>query len=139
MAKKPLGFDSDDESTLLTALDEITGRFDDPTAGTGVTLQSVRRHVLALREGAGAPAEFVVREGSSVLGRAPDCHIAIASADLSRRHLRLSLHDGEVTCVDLDSRHDLFVNGIKAHSAVLREGDAIKLGSVVLHYRIDRL
>jgi pSer/pThr/pTyr-binding forkhead associated (FHA) protein len=36
-----------------------------------------------------------------------------------------------VTVTDLNSSNGMYLNGVKAHSAVLHEGDQIQIGNVV--------
>jgi pSer/pThr/pTyr-binding forkhead associated (FHA) protein len=70
-----------------------------------------------------------------VLGRATDAELFLDAEQLSRQHVRLTRRDGEYTCTDLDSRNGLFLNGLRVHSVVLRDGDQLQLGDVTLVYR----
>jgi pSer/pThr/pTyr-binding forkhead associated (FHA) protein len=70
-----------------------------------------------------------------VIGRSLQAHITLDSSLLSRRHVALKRTGPEYTCVDLGSTNGFYVNGVKAHSAVLHEGDALQMGDVVLLYR----
>jgi hypothetical protein len=81
--------------------------------------------------GPGAPRDFVLDLQEVVVGRSLQANISIEGGGVSRQHLALRRSDGEYTCTDLDSANGMFLNGIKTHSAVLREGDTIQMGDVV--------
>ena len=65
-----------------------------------------------------------------VVGRS-EGQIRIASAELSRSHMRIARNGPEYVCTDLDSSNGIYLNGVKIHSAVLREGDHLQLGDVI--------
>ncbi|HWV39206.1 MAG TPA: FHA domain-containing protein [Vulgatibacter sp.] len=91
-----------------------------------------RPHVLEQIGGPGAPRRIELQEDRIVIGREGD--IAIASPQLSRTHLCLTRNGSDFGCVDMDSRNGVYLNGIRIHSAVLREGDQLQLGDVILLY-----
>ena len=47
---------------------------------------------------------------------------------ISRRHIRFYKESGHTYCEDLDSTNGVMVNGRKIKTAVLQEGDRIKIG-----------
>jgi len=51
--------------------------------------------------------------------------------------MRLLERDGEYSFVDLDSANGVYLNGVLAHAAVLREGDLLEFGEVafIFHER----
>jgi pSer/pThr/pTyr-binding forkhead associated (FHA) protein len=81
--------------------------------------------------GPGAPRDFVLELNDVVVGRSLQATISIEGSGVSRQHLALRRSDGEYTCADLNSANGMYLNGIKTHSAVLREGDTIQMGDVV--------
>jgi pSer/pThr/pTyr-binding forkhead associated (FHA) protein len=87
------------------------------------TLEQVR--------GPGAPRRFPLVGAETVVGRGQQAHVAIESTRLSRRHVVFKRNGAELSVVDLDSANGMFVNGVKAHSALLHEGDTIQIGDVV--------
>ncbi len=89
-------------------------------------------------EGPGAPREFTLELDSIVVGRSQQAHISIESTLISRRHMGLQRSGPEIVCTDLDSANGIYLNGVKAHSAVLREGDMLQIGDVVLVYHEGR-
>lgn len=88
--------------------------------------------------GPGAPALYSLKSETTVIGRAVEANIRVNSLQVSRRHMTLTLVGGEHRCEDLRSRNGVYLNGIKIHSAVLREGDNIQVGDVVFIYHERR-
>ncbi|MEQ9205794.1 MAG: SpoIIE family protein phosphatase [Phycisphaerales bacterium] len=81
------------------------------------------------------PIEFSSGE-TRVLGRSSSCEIPLddAGASISRRHLEISMRDGEWAAIDLGSRNGTQLNGTKMtpdFPAVLNHGDVIRMGSWV--------
>jgi hypothetical protein len=79
----------------------------------------------------------VLEPGESIIGRAPDSHIRISSNRASRHHAVLRLHGTDCILFDNDSDNGVFLNGVKVHSAVLRDGDIIQLADSVFIYYED--
>lgn len=91
--------------------------------------------------------EFVIEDGSSatrrrplnghevIVGRSSDAHLSIASDGLSRRHARFARDGEQWTVEDLDSRNGVYLNGVKVHSATLRNGDVVQLANVIMVLR----
>jgi DNA-binding SARP family transcriptional activator len=76
-----------------------------------------------------------------VLGRAPctigrhrENTLAIADANISRRHAMVKLADGDFVLTDLDSTNGTFVNGTAIVEHHLVSGDDIRLGDTVLRF-----
>lgn len=81
--------------------------------------------------------EWLLSEGSNLVGRDRDCAVRIDSSTLSRRHARIVVTTGETTLEDLGSKNGTFVNGNRVtQSVVLRDGDQIQLGSVTVSYQV---
>jgi len=81
--------------------------------------------------GPGAPQRHLLLEDTVVVGRS-EGQIRIASGELSRSHMRMERQGPEWVCTDLDSSNGIYLNGVRIHSAVLREGDMLQLGDVIL-------
>jgi hypothetical protein len=65
-----------------------------------------------------------------VIGRVNDADLLLLDEKISRKHAKISTHDGRVTIEDLASRNGTFVNGVKIVGPVeLQEGDKIVVGS----------
>jgi pSer/pThr/pTyr-binding forkhead associated (FHA) protein len=93
-----------------------------------------RRHSLEQRSGPGAPRSFNLEGAEVVIGRSTECQIRIDSGDVSRKHLKLTRQDDEYGFEDLGSRNGVFLNGVKVHSAVLRDDDQVQMGDVIFVY-----
>jgi pSer/pThr/pTyr-binding forkhead associated (FHA) protein len=90
-----------------------------------------RPFVLEQIGGPGAPRQFELELEETVVGRSLSAHISIDSGLLSRQHMSLRRTGLEVSCADMGSANGMFLNGLKAHSAVLRQGDTIQIGDVI--------
>jgi uncharacterized RDD family membrane protein YckC len=79
--------------------------------------------------------EIPLGEGDIVLGRSRGCGVRIDEESVSRSHALLTLHGSEVQVRDLGSSNGLFVNGRRVNKeTILKNGDAIGLGSVLLSF-----
>jgi len=108
----------------------------DSTMAGDVSLVAVdkkhRTPWLAQVRGPGAPREFELGPGETIVGRSNQATLHIDSALLSRRHVAIRTDGPEQRLYDLDSANGVYVNGVKAHSAVLHDGDTVQIGDVVL-------
>jgi pSer/pThr/pTyr-binding forkhead associated (FHA) protein len=93
-----------------------------------------RPHVLQQIRGPGSPAILELAGDSLVVGRSPEAEIHIPSPSLSRTHMRLERYQGTYRVLDLDSSNGVYLNEIRVHSAVLRDGDTLQLGNSVFIY-----
>jgi len=94
----------------------------------------IRPHWLEQIKGEGSPARFELAADTLVTGRAPDVNLRLAGEKVSRRHALLRRRNQEYSIIDLDSLHGVYLNGIKIHSAVLRDEDLLQLGEAVFIY-----
>jgi len=69
-----------------------------------------------------------------VIGRDEKADITLPSANISRRHALIKCRHQEVSIHDFESRNGVFLNGIKVHSAVLRDGDVVRLADCVFDF-----
>jgi pSer/pThr/pTyr-binding forkhead associated (FHA) protein len=84
----------------------------------------------------GAPAQrFLLDRAEQVLGTGADAELRVESAEVGARHARFTRKDGEYSCEDLQSEGGLFLNGLRVHAAVLRDGDVLQMGNLVFIYR----
>ncbi len=106
----------------------LTGEHEIPV----LPLQDMSRPcVLQQVRGPHAPQIFELVQDSLVVGRADDADIRVPSTSLSRRHMRLDREIGGYRAIDLDSANGVYLNEVRVHSAVLRDGDTLQLGSAV--------
>lgn len=93
-----------------------------------------RAHLLEQTAGPGSPARHELSSDALVIGRGSSADLRLDSDDVSRTHAQLHRIDDEYTIEDLESRNGVFLNGLRVHSAVLRDGDQLQLGDVVFTY-----
>lgn len=75
--------------------------------------------------------------GENILGRAPDAAVWIDAPGVSRHHARIRLEGLEASIEDLGSKNGTYLGGQAVTSPVaLNDGDQIRLGSVVVTFRI---
>jgi DNA-binding winged helix-turn-helix (wHTH) protein len=78
-------------------------------------------------------------EGANLVGRAPDASVWIDAPGVSRHHARILIKSGEATIDDLDSKNGTFIAGERVTTSQrLEDGDQIRLGSVVVTFRIPK-
>ena len=76
-------------------------------------------------------------EGENIIGREPDAAVWLDVSAVSRRHARIVISDGRATVEDLGSKNGTHVRGERIQGAVeLADGDEIRIGSVVLTFRM---
>lgn len=96
--------------------------------------RDTRRHSLSELEHDGTYHRVAIERAETILGRDPEAHIKLASKRASRHHATLRLQGMECVLTDNDSRHGILLNGVRVHSAVLRDGDVIQAGDDVFVY-----
>lgn len=75
--------------------------------------------------------------GENVLGRAPDATVWIDAPGVSRHHARIVVAAGEAAVEDLGSKNGTYVRDRRVDAPLtLGDGDQIRLGSVVITFRI---
>ncbi len=87
---------------------------------------------IEIRLADGTRSRVELTELPAYLGRDPSCDVAVASAQVSRKHATLVREGDAVTIVDLGSTNGVRINGVRTPRAALREGDEIVLGDVTL-------
>ena len=68
--------------------------------------------------------------GPWTIGRSEDCRLVIAHGTISRRHAVLRRLEDGLEVRDLGSLNGTWVNGWRVDRALLRPGDALRLGDV---------
>jgi pSer/pThr/pTyr-binding forkhead associated (FHA) protein len=99
--------------------------------------QEERSHDARLRPELAAPVTVItplgdmeLGSGSILIGRLPECDVLLQDSLVSRMHARISVQNDSVLVEDLHSTNGVYVNGLRVgHSAVLREGDRILIGT----------
>ena len=79
-------------------------------------------------------------EGDNILGRGTDASVWIDAAGVSRHHARIIVCRGEATIEDVGSKNGTYVGADRvATPRHLADGDQIRLGSVVVTFRIPQV
>ncbi|HEX7669765.1 MAG TPA: FHA domain-containing protein [Polyangiaceae bacterium] len=81
--------------------------------------------------GPGAPREFLLEQDEIIVGRSLQANISIDGNGISRQHAAIRRAGPEYTFVDLNSANGVYLNTVKTHSAVLRQGDTLQLGDAL--------
>jgi DNA-binding winged helix-turn-helix (wHTH) protein len=82
---------------------------------------------------------FVLAEGENVLGRDENASVQLDWPGVSRKHARIVLTGDKATIEDLGSKNGTFLREEKvAAPTPLADGDAFRLGRLLLEFRIVR-
>jgi hypothetical protein len=85
---------------------------------------------------AGSYGVFDLGPGENLVGRGPECRVALAEHSVSRRHARITV-GATVTIEDLKSRNGTFVDGRPVTGAVpLAHETEVRVGSVRFVFRL---
>jgi DNA-binding winged helix-turn-helix (wHTH) protein len=78
-------------------------------------------------------------EGDTIVGRGPDSSVWIDAPGVSRQHARFVIRQGEATVEDLKSKNGTYVGPHRVTmTRRLVDGDQIRLGSVVITFRVPQ-
>lgn len=82
--------------------------------------------------------EVELRQGDTLIGRSPYCHVSIEDPLVSREHTRIHLTaEGLATVEDLGSRNGTRLNGERlTEPKDLRDGDRVRIGTQDLVYSV---
>jgi two-component system, NtrC family, response regulator AtoC len=94
-----------------------------------------RQFYLDQTDGEGAPQRILIDKKEIVFGRAPEADVRVQSQRASRVHAFLSRKGTDYILRDNDSHNGVFLNGVKIHSAVLRDGDVLQIADCAFTYR----
>lgn len=100
-----------------------------------------------LSSGSGEPAikywllwetrQVPLPEGNNIVGRGEDASVWIDAPGVSRHHAQIFVRQGEATLEDLGSKNGTYIAGRRVTTPQrLANGDQIRLGSVVITFRI---
>lgn len=81
----------------------------------------------------GRQIEAELGQAPITIGRAQDADICVLAEKVSRYHCGIRFWDGEFVLKDLKSTNGTFLNDKRVDVAVLKPGDVIRAGAVVLH------
>ncbi|MBI2214872.1 MAG: DUF4388 domain-containing protein [Acidobacteria bacterium] len=82
-------------------------------------------------------ARFFPLDGAAyVIGRSSDAAIRFNDTGVSARHAKLTRERDGYAIEDLNSRNGTFVNDVAVERRLLRDGDEIRVGRVVMQYQV---
>ncbi len=98
-------------------------------------------HILTVIEGRDFGAVFQLNKERMVIGRSSEADIQIDDMRSSRRHALLTHLDVftkelKIAVTDLESKHGVYVNGMRVCEAELHHGDKLQIGDTVLKFEI---
>jgi len=99
--------------------------------------REVRKHCFEQVDGEGAPQRIGLDKKEMIVGRADDADVRVPSPRASRQHAFLTRRGTDFVIRDNDSHNGIFLNGVKVHSAVLRDGDVIQVADCIFVYSED--
>jgi hypothetical protein len=92
-----------------------------------------RAYALRFISGKYQGGEFpLLDSGELVIGRASDLDLVLIEDMVSRKHARISVHEGVINIADLGSTNGTFVNGERVKKAQLKMGDRVLIGTSIL-------
>ena len=97
------------------------------------------RHWLTVSGPGGAPRRLGIAGEPLEIGRQPPCALVLNDPEVSRRHCRIVVVDGQAELTDLNSTNGTFLDGGRiAAPTRLAPGARVTLGSHVLVYERER-
>ncbi len=91
---------------------------------------------LVVVKGSRQAQAIALRDPETIVGRHKGCGLRIPSAEVSRRHCRLSLQNDYLTIEDLNSSNGCYLNGTRVRGVeIVRPGDQLEIGPVT--FRVE--
>jgi len=90
--------------------------------------------ILVIQEPEGGHRALHLRQEAFVIGRSREATVSISDPTVSLRHALVSPTQAGFQITDLGSQNGVFVNEQRMKRANLRDGDAVRLGRVVLTF-----
>lgn len=118
-------FDDEGEITMTTSVSRLN---------LSEMYKKAKPFILEQVKGPGAWQRFVLRDHLHTVGRSEQADIRVQSSEVSRKHMVLKKTGNEYSCIDQNSRNGIYLNGVKIHSAILKDADMIQVGDVVFVY-----
>ncbi len=80
----------------------------------------------------GESRSFEITEQTTIIGRAPSCHLVLGDVSISREHARIVRRGERLTIRDLGSKNGTTINGVAVVESPLHDGDTIVLGGFAM-------
>jgi len=97
-------------------------------------LLELKPHIVVKGLEAGVTQPF--GEERITIGRRADNHLVIDADNISRQHLCIERHGEEYLATDMGSSNGTFLNDQRIQSAVLKDGDSLRIGDYTLTVRL---
>jgi pSer/pThr/pTyr-binding forkhead associated (FHA) protein len=118
------------ETTMSFDVDEAGDEGESLLASLGIIGPA-----LVVRSGGGmAGQSFQPAEGTTLIGRSPECDVFLDDVTVSRRHAQLTREGDAFTIRDLGSLNGTYVNRRRIESAVLDDDDEVQIGKYRLTF-----
>lgn len=85
----------------------------------------------------GQRKDFPIQGKTTTIGRGEDCALRVPLLNISREHCQLIKGDDELRVKDLASSNGTYVNNRRITESVLKAGDRLAIGPVVLTVQVD--
>lgn len=85
----------------------------------------------------GERRDFSIEEPRTILGRDVNVNLRIPLPSVSRRHCEIEIENGQILLRDLGSRNGTFLNNNRVETDVIKPGDRLTIGPVVLTVVLD--
>jgi pSer/pThr/pTyr-binding forkhead associated (FHA) protein len=89
---------------------------------------------LVIDSKAGEPGVLEFNQDEITLGRVMDNDITINDKSVSRHHVKILFHKGQVELVDLDSSNGTELNGKQIKQSPLYDQDIFKMGNIPVKF-----
>ncbi len=87
----------------------------------------------------GESKRYPISSRVSYIGREDVNQVIVPNEAISKKHAKLTFADGKFYIEDLSSSNGTFLNGTRVHTrTVLRNGDLIRLGAVIMKFEISK-
>ena len=94
---------------------------------------------LIIAQGSKRTRQLQLQAVETTIGRSSGCGLRIPSAEVSRKHCRLTYKDGFLTVEDLESVNGTYLNGHRVTARhLVRPGDTLQIGPVtfIVKYKL---
>lgn len=82
----------------------------------------------------GRRQEYTLKEGPNVIGRGAGCELRFHDPSLSRKHLQVEMHGGEIAVRDLNTHNGTFLGPQRIREAKLKSGVRLRAGNVWIRF-----
>jgi hypothetical protein len=125
-----LAVETGSETTMSFDVDESAEEGESLLAALGITGPA-----LVVRSGGGMAGQtFQPADGTTLVGRSPECDIFLDDVTVSRRHAEIVREGDTFTIRDLGSLNGTYVNRKRIESAVLENDDEVQVGKYRLTF-----